>query len=295
MAKKRYKIPTTLDVSYFDMEFNLKTKDGLGFAKPVSAKLIVLSLFSLFAWFYLVFQTFIVKGGVIVVVGFTLAWILFSVLMVKSDKTKRAGIELVISMFNYIPKAGRYVPVRMSDSVYKFQSLLNVKDVDPEDGLVYFLDGAIGHVYHVVGSASSLMFEQDKVAILDKVDSFYRKLPVGIEIIYDTVYEGHSVEDQIRSVKKDIANLQSKSKGLRKLLLEQKEVLEVAINNNQGLTSLHQYLVVRVKNEAELQEFESLVVGDVENQGLMFRLVKTLNFNETLGYFRTVALGIDAE
>lgn len=288
MAKQRFKIPTSLDVSYFDMEFHLKTKDGLGMNRPVSAKTVLFTLLAGFGWFYFIFQTFIGSSGVPLIIGFTIGWVILSILLIRPDKTNRLGLELVFSMINYLPKSGRHVPVRMSDSIAPFQNLLNIKTIDPEDGTVHFLDGAVGHVYHVVGSASSLMFEKDKQEILDKVDAFYRKLPVEVEVIYDTVYEGHSVDVQLESVKYDMDHLNVKSKGLQALLTEQHEVLDKAINNNQGLTSLHQYLVVRADSEASLVEFENLLIGDVENAGLMFRLAKTLNYNEATRYFKSL-------
>ncbi|KQY91009.1 hypothetical protein ASD24_24755 [Paenibacillus sp. Root52] len=288
MAKKRFKIPTTLDETYFEMEFNLQSKNGVGINKPVSAKIIVSVLFFGFAWFYLVFQTFIGKGGIPLIIGFSMAWGILSMLLIKSDKTNRMGLELTLSMLNYLPKSGRYVPVRMNDSVYRVQELLNIRDVDPEDGMIHYLDGQIGHAYHVVGSASALMFEQDQHRVLDKVDGFYRKLPVGVEVIYDTVMEGHVVDEQLQAVAETKSNLNIQSKGLIALLDEQHDILKYAINDQQGLTSLHQYLIVRAPSEAALSEFENLLIGDVENDGLMFRLAKTLSYEELERYFGSI-------
>jgi len=291
MAKERFKIPATLDVTYFDMEFNLKSKNGVGIMKPVSAKVVLFTLLAGFLWFYIVFQTFIGKGGIPLVIGFSVAWICTAVLLIRTDKTNRTGLELTFSMINYLPKSGRFVSVRMSDMVYNLQKVLNVKSVDPEDGRILFLDGQIGHCYHIVGSASALMFKQDKQLILDKVDAFYRKLPVGVEVIYDTVYEGHSVEEQVEGVEQTRKKLNVQSKGLHALLDEQHDILKFAINNNQGLTSLHQYLVVRAPSEAALREFENLLIGDVEGEGLMFRLAKTLNYKEMERYFESFING----
>lgn len=287
MAKSRFKIPASLDVSYFDMEFNIKSKNGVGLSRPVSAKVILSTLVAGFAWFYLVFQTFVGKGGIPFIIGFTIAWVAFSVLLVRADKTNRMGLELMFSMFNYLPKSGRYVPVRLSDSVYPLKSLLNIDSIDPEDGLIHYLDGQIGHVYHIVGSASDLMFEADKQMILNKVDGFYRKLPVGVEIIYDTLYEGHSVDQQIENVKKRKRELNVRSTGLNALLKEQHDILKYAINRNQELKSLHQYLIVRAPLPSALNEFENLLIGDVEGDGVMFRLAKTLNYAECERFFRS--------
>lgn len=287
LAKKRFKIPTSLDVSYFDMEFNLKSKNGVGINNPVTAKTIMFAMLAGFGWFYIIFQTFIGKGGIPVILGFTVGWAILSILLVRADKTNRLGLELVLSMINYIPKSGRYVPVRLSDSVYPLQFLLSIRTIDPEDGRIHFLDGQIGYAYLVVGSASSLMFELDKQTILNKVDNFYRKLPVGVEVIYDTVYEGHVVDAQIASVQETKENLNSKSEGLQTLLREQHEILKYAINENNQLTSLHQYLVVRSPGEGALQEFENLLIGDVEGDGLMFRIARTLDYEDAQRYLKS--------
>lgn len=291
MAKQRFKIPTTLDVSYFDMEFNLKSKNGVGFNNPLSAKVILFSLMAGFIWFYLIFQTFIGSGGIPIIVAFSITYLILAVLLIKADKTRRTGLELVLSAINYVPKGGRYVPVRMSDSVYPLQQLSNLNTIDPEDGRLVFKDGAIGHIYHVVGTASALMFDGDKKVIIDKVDSFYRKLPVDVEIIYDTVYEGHDVTEQMASVRADKVNLKVNSKGLNALLKEQHDILEYAVNNHAGLTSLHQYLIVRAPGDAALREFENLLIGDVEGDGLMFRLAKTLNYDEAQRYYKSLING----
>lgn len=287
MSKQRYKIPTSLDVSYFDMEFNMRMKNGVGINKPVSAKVLFFGMIALFGWFYMVFQTFIGKGGIPIIIGFSIAWLLISILLVRADKTNRMGLELTLSMINYIPKSGRHIPVRLSDQIYGIKKLLNIDSVDVEDGMIHFLDGQIGYVYHVVGSASSLMFEQDKRIVLDKVDAFYRKLPVGVEPIFDTLYEGHSVEEQLEAVRRDASNLNVRSKGLESLLEERHGILYHAINNSTKLRSLHQYLVVRAPSEDLLKEFENLVIGDVEGSGLMFRLARTLSYNEVEKYLKS--------
>lgn len=288
MAKQRFKIPTMLDVSYFDMEFNLKSKNGLGVTKPVSAKTLLFGLLFAFAWFYLIFQTFIGRSGIPMVIIFTLCWLTLSVLLVKTDATGRLGASLVVSALNYVPKAGRSVPARLSDNVMPLKGVFGIDTVDPEDGRIRFLDGQVGHAYHVVGSASSLMFEEDKNRIIDKVDSFYKKLPVGVEVVYDTVYEGHRVDEQVASVKRDRKALNVNSPGLLALLSEQQDILTHAIHESVHLKSLHQYLVVRAPSDAELQELENLLYGDMEHEGLMFRLVKRLDYDETKNYLKSV-------
>lgn len=288
MAKQRFKIPTTLDVTYFDMEFNLKSKNGVGITKPVKAKVVLFTLLAIFGWFYLTFQSFISAGGIPVIIGFSIFWIILSIILVKSDKTQRMGLELVMSLGNYLPKSARHVATRLSDPVNPMKRLTSIDTVDPEDGMLHFLDGHVGYCYHIVGTASALMFEADKQHILDKVDSFYRKMPVGAEVIYDTVYEGHVVDEQLEAVVRTKANLNIRSRGLEKLLTERHDILKYAINDKNGIMSLHQYLVVRAPNEQVLIEITNLIDGDVNGDGQMFRLAKPLKYKEVERYLKSL-------
>lgn len=270
------------------MEFNLKTKNGVGLNNPVTAKVIVFSLLSMFGWFYLTFQTFIGKGSIPIAILFSITWLIMSIILIKQDKTKRLGLELAMTMINYLPKSNRRVQTRLNDNVLPMKQITNIDKVDKEDALIHYLDGYVGHVYHIVGSASTLMFDHDKEIILRKVDSFYRKLPVAVDIIYDTVYEGHSVVDQLNQVRADARNLKIQSKGLQSLLKERHDILKYAIDDNKSLASLHQYLVVRAPSGETLREFENLLAGDIEGEGLMFRLARTLTYDETVRYLNSI-------
>lgn len=291
LAKPRYKIPVSLDVSYMDMEFTLQSKNGLGFQQPVPARIIFFSLLAMFLWMYSVTKTFIASGGFLNIVGFTICYAIFMVLMIRQDKTRRSGFHLVLAMSRYYPKSRRLIPVRSTDRVMELQNTLHIADVDLEDGLIRFMDGSIGQCYHIVGSASALMFEQDKQMILDKVDSFYRKIGLDVELIFDTVYEGHSVDEQLDATLQVQKNLRTRSKGLEKLLQERYDVLDKAINQSERLTSIHQYLIIIAKNESALTDVESLIFGDVEGDGVMFRLAKAAAHKEILRYLQSILNG----
>lgn len=291
MAKPRYKIPVSLDVSYLDMEFTLQSKNGVGIQKPVPARVIFFSLLALFLWMYAITKTFIASGGFFNIVGFSIFYIAFMVLMIRQDKTHRSGFHLVYTMSLYYPKSRRSIPVRSTDKVLQLQNAMNTADIDFEDGLIRFVDGSIGQCYHVVGSASALMFEQDKQMILDKVDSFYRKMGLDVQLIFDTVYEGHSVDEQLESTLALRKNLRTRSPGLEKLIQERYDVLDKAINKSERLTSIHQYLVIIAKNESALTDIESLIFGDVEGDGVMFRLAKPAAHKEILRYYQSILNG----
>lgn len=284
MAKSVYKIPTTLDASYVDLEFNLQTKDGLGPQTPVNGKTILLGLIAIIVWFYMMFQTPIGKGGILVVVGFTIAWIVLAVLLVKPDKTKKHGFELIVTMINYLQKSNRRANVRLFDNLTTMQHITGIKHVDPEDGMLHFMDGTVGRAYSVVGTASILMFDQDKSMILDKVDNFYRKLPVGVEIIFDTVKESQRTDIQTESAIRGFKQLNVKSRGLATLYKERHQILKYGVGEK--FKSIHQYAVLKAPKAESLSEGESLIISDAENEGLMFKRVDALNYEDVVRYIQ---------
>lgn len=284
MAKQTYKIPTSLDTGYVDLEFNFQTKDGLGPQTPVNGKTLLLALGAILGWFFFIFQTPVGDGGLFLIIGFTIIWILLAVLLVKPDKTKRHGFELIISMFNYLPKSSRRANARLYDTVAIPQAIMGIESVDVEDGMVHFVDGTIGHIYHVVGTASILMFDQDKAMILEKVDNFYRKLPVGVEIIFDTVKESQRTDIQTRAAIEGYQNLNTKSPGLRKLYKERHHILKFGVGER--FKSIHQYAVLKAPKEESLSEGESLIFSDVENEGLMFKRADVLGYDDVKEYIR---------
>ncbi len=284
MAKDVYKIPTSLDASYVDLEFNLQTKDGVGFKKPVNGKSIILGLLVIIAWFYFMFKTPVGSSGFFVGAGFTIVWLLFGVLMVKTDKTARHGFEQVLSMINYLQPSGRRADVRLFDRLGSIQSITGIEDVDPEDGMIHFLDGTVGRLYDVVGTASVLMFDQDKAMILRKVDNFYRKLPVGVEIMFDTVKESQRTDIQSQAAIRGYRNLNKKSPGLQRLYKERHDILKDGVGER--FKSIHQYAIIKAPKDESLSEGESLMISDAENEGLMFKRVESLGYDDTMRYFK---------
>lgn len=286
---KQFKIPTMLDGSYLDLEFTFRTKDGLTM-RPLSAKTVLIILSSGLLWFFLMMRSFIPSGGVFVIIVFTLCWIALTAMLAITDKTKRSGIELIIPLVNYIPKGNRVVTVRLADDVTKMQGITRIRDVHKEDAMVYFVDGTIGYVYHVVGSASILMFDQDKLMILNKVDSFYRKLGTDVELIFDTVKERQRTDIQqarlTERYNKYLDSTKINSPGLRRLYGETYSVLKYGIGGQ--FKSLHQYLIVKANNPEALMTFEALLQSDVENEGVMFKRAEVLNYDDTCAYFKSI-------
>lgn len=283
MAKQRFKIPTSLDMSYLDLEFNFRTKDGLSFNKPLTAKSVIMYLMSGMLLLYILLNTF-VKSSIPLAVLFAIIWILLTILLVKMDNTKRTGLELMVPLLGYFSPNNRYLTVRSLDPIGPLKGLYGISDVDKEDGLLLFTDGTVGYLYHVVGSASILMFDEDKKQIIDKVDSFYRKLAPDTELIFDTIKESQKTDEQVANLVDNFKKLKINSPGLKHLYHEQYDILSVGVGGR--FKSLHQYMIVKANTMDHLEEFENLLYGDVENEQLMFKSAMPLSYDETTEYFK---------
>lgn len=283
MAKQRFKIPTSLDMSYLDLEFNFRTKDGLSFNKPLTAKSVIMYLISGMLLLYILLNTFI-KSSVPLAVIFAVIWILLTILLVKSDNTKRTGLELMIPLLGYFSPNNRHLSVRSLDPIGPLKGLYGIDRVDEEDGLISFIDGTVGYAYQVVGNASILMFDEDKKQIIDKVDSFYRKLAPDTEVIFDTIKESQRTDEQVSNLVDNFKKLKINSPGLNHLYREQYDILNIGVGGR--FKSLHQYMIVKANTMDHLEEFENLLYGDVENDQLMFKSATPLSYNDTIDYFK---------
>ncbi len=283
MAKQRFKIPTSLDMSYLDLEFNFRTKDGLSFNKPLTAKSVIMYLISGMLLLYILLNTFI-KSSVPLAVIFAIIWILLTILLVKLDNTKRTGLELMIPLLGYFSPNNRHLSVRSLDPIGPLKGLYGIDRVDEEDGLISFIDGTVGYAYQVVGNASILMFDEDKKQIIDKVDSFYRKLAPDTEVIFDTIKESQRTDEQVSNLVDNFKKLKINSPGLNHLYREQYDILNIGVGGR--FKSLHQYMIVKANTMDHLEEFENLLYGDVENDQLMFKSATPLSYNDTIDYFK---------
>lgn len=283
MAKQRFKIPTSLDMSYLDLEFNFRTKDGLSFNKPLTGKSVFMYLISGMGLLFILLNTFI-KSSVPLAVIFAVIWILLTILLVKSDNTKRTGLELMIPLLGYFSPNNRHLSVRSLDPIGPLKGLYGIDRVDEEDGLISFIDGTVGYAYQVVGNASILMFDDDKKQIIDKVDSFYRKLAPDTEVIFDTIKESQRTDDQVSNVVDNFKKLKINSPGLNQLYREQYDILNIGVGGR--FKSLHQYMIVKSNTMDHLEEFENLLYGDVENDQLMFKSATPLSYNDTIDYYK---------
>ena len=268
------------------MEIPLKSKNNVGLDKPVS-------LFTLTLYFalgmlilFLIFRTPLRHMNFFFKLAFGVLGMGMAFLLSHQDKAKQQGFMTFMALFNYYPKQIRQVSTGPLDKVDKVQNLYGIKSIDEDTAVIYFKDGMIGRVYEIVGTASQLMFEMDRAAVVGEVDRFYRKKPVGCEIIYDTLKEPQRVDKQLAACEERHARLRSSSPGLQKLYDERHEILEYGVGNQ--FKSIHQYAVVRASNDETLNQVENLIRADAEGKAMIFKRVTVLNYDRLKKYFKGI-------
>lgn len=268
MAKAVYNIRAGLDASYADMEIAVQTKDGLG-AKPLPIKVLLSYVLSLIGLLYVCSHTFISHGSVIQIGLFVIIWILLTIVLFSYDKTKRMHVELIPTLLNYMPKSNRNVITRNSANAMPFYQIANNDSIDDKTGIISFADGTFGLAYRVVGSASVLLFDDDRDAILDRVDAFYRKIGVDCELIFITMKESQKVYRQIAHLKKRYDNLNVDDEDLKALANAEFDQLVNYVGD--GFKSIHQYLIIKGDNKEALYSNRNVVQSEDENSDLMIK------------------------
>ena len=288
MAKRSYKIPDTLDQSQLDVEFYMRNKDGVGFTKPIT-------LLSLFMWFLslligglLIKNTFIGHGGPLNIFVFIVLWFFLTLLIVRKDKTGRHGFHLIMTMTHYFGKNARKISIKQTDPILKLRQLYGIEDVRKSDGLIKFWnDDTVGYLYHIVGNASALMFDQDKVAVVDATTNFYRKLNDNVNLIYETGRESLNVDRQLESLQKRRARRKQKGEfvcpGLDQLDKQQYMLLRDHIGGTSK--SIHQYLIIKAKKYEDLVETEAALQIDASSTRMILKRLERLDYDGVKRYF----------
>lgn len=288
MAKEIYKIPDSLDKSMGDMEISLKTSSGIG-VRPTPIKLILAYIGSFLFLFLLVTKTFISHGGLGLIILFSILWAAMTVLLLKRDITDVSQAGLVVTMINYLPKRSRHVITRTTARANDFYSIVGIEDVGETNGLITFVDGSYGYMYRVVGSASLLLFDDDKNAILDRVDSFYRKMKTDYELIFITTRESQAIYKQIASLSDRYNSLKVDDPDL--MAVANMEYYYLRDHVGGSYRSIHQYLIIKADNTEALLVGKNLLQSEVENSFMMFKQCVALFSDDIYDVLRTIYRG----
>lgn len=268
MAKPAYKIPATLDQSWGDMEITLQSNSGVGI-RPMPIKLILTYIVSFLVCAYVVLNTFVKDGG-FWIVPFVIIWVILTFLLLKRDDTDLPQYQLVTTLLDYLPKPMRRLSCRPDDDVRNVMPFVGVFNYDPSTGLMEFVDGTFGYAFMVTGSASVLLFDEDQAAILDRVDSFFRKIHEDVELIFITNKEAQKVNRQLDA---ELARYAKFSPDEDPDLKQLSDTRFRCLRDYVGGTfrSIHQYLVLKADNKEALEVAKNVLRGEVENSALMFK------------------------
>lgn len=273
MAKRSYKIPASLSDNYLNMEIALQTKDGVGL-KPLPVRVILAWLFGLLAGFYFVANSssIIAQAGIPTRILFALVWIGFLFVMTKVDKSHKMALELIPVVFTYLQKSNKYVVTRRTANAGPFYSIVGIRSIDPKTGLVEYVDGTYAYWYSVVGTASVLLFPEDRDAILDRVKDFYDKIGSDCEIIFMTTKEPQRVAKQTAHMMAQYKALTPEIQNdddVKLLVREQYRIMTEFVGKK--FKSLHQYMIIKGDNEEALSAINNIIISEVQSSSLMFK------------------------
>ncbi|MET3959849.1 hypothetical protein ABIE52_006784 [Rhodococcus sp. OAS809] len=283
MAKSSYKIPVSIDRSRLDHKITLQAFELK--SKPLSIKIILYWLSFLFITAWIVLQSPLSGAPWIVLVMLVIWMSITAAVLGKQTKTGDMKFMQLPALLEYLPTRQRRVMTRLGSRPFGFSSIVGIKDIEAS-GIIRYVNGDVGQLYSVVGSASALLFESDRTAILRRVDNFYQKIDSGASWIFLTTKESQRVFQQIAAIEHQNRALRHRDPEL--LALEQ-EKLDVLVNDVGGqFSSLHQYLLVRAPGMKELKAAHRVLRSERENSSLMFRRCELLNGADALDVLRSV-------
>lgn len=286
MAKSRYKVPASLARSFLDHEIALS---GGGWqVKPLPVKVILFWVVSIFAMFWALTSTFLKHADWWLLALIVIWWLVATAFLGSYSKTKELKVSSVPALVNYVPPAARRVVTRKLSDPSGLYSIVGIDKVD-DSGLITWGDGSVGQAYLVVGAASVLVFAQDKISILDRVDAFYRKVDTTAEFIWLTTKESQRVYRQLGNLEMRNRALRVRDAELVELMEEQHAILKDYVGGS--FNSIHQYLVIKADNLEALRRAHTVVRAEAEESSLMIKQLTMLESGDALEMFQAVYAG----
>jgi hypothetical protein len=277
MAKNSYSIPPAINRTWLDHEIGISGGGWDLRPTPLRQILFFLGGGMLLAWVCM--KTFVASAGAPMIVAVIVWWLVCLVYFGGLDKTKELKVQRVPALLAYLPRRARRLIARRSSDPSDFYSVVGIYDIE-DDGLIHFDDKSKGQIYLVVGSASYLLFDEDKTSILDHVDAFWRKTDSGCEWAFITTKEPQRVHRQVVSLERDNQALEIRDPELIELQNEKYDIITQHVGGR--FTSIHQYVLLRGKSMDALRRGQQLLQAEVEGSVLMIKEATVLDRTETL-------------
>ncbi len=283
MAKNGYKIPASLDQTHLDRVISISNNPnspvGLVSVKTVVAYLGTGAMIGA-AWKLGIFK----GNGFWFNVIYVALIFLFVSRLINTTRTGDLAYTNLFALSDYLPKYMRKLSTTRNSKVAAFYKLYGIASVDDKTGDIRYSNGDYGALLAVSGTGSILLFEEDKTAILDANDAFWRKIDVGMYITQITIKEGQKVDIQLgnyqrRWNKVAQADMTDDMKNLLGDLMDAEiDVLanDIAVNYR----SIHQYWLLRTSNKEMMKSLKTLIKYDIDNSGLVVRTARTQYYDD---------------
>lgn len=287
MAKPIYHIRSAINRSFLDHEITLT---GGGWqAKPSPIKQLLFFAVGALVILWSASSTFIGKANPALIVLFVI-WALITVAYLGGlTKTKELRVATVPALLAYLPKQARNVFTRRTSDPSDFYSIVGIDKMD-EDGGLHFADGTVGQVYLVVGSASYLLFDDDRDAILNRVDAFWQKVQGTAEYDFITTKEPQRIYHQVASLERRNQALEIRDPDLLELQNEQYDILNDHVGGK--FTSIHQYVLLKAKSPDALRQAHLLLQAEIESSSQMIKEATMLDKAEALPMLKVFYQGV---
>lgn len=291
MAKTSYKVPVALNRTFMDLEI---TMSGKGWnLRPSPLKQLLFyggTMFLLLPW--LVTSTFISSAGFVLITFFIIWFIVTFAYLGRLTRTKDLTISAVPALMAYLPPRARHILTRRSSNPSEFYGVVGIDSID-DDGRINFAGGDVGRTYLVVGSASHLLFDADREAILDRTEAFWNKTEPSCEWSWLTTKEPQRVHHQLANLERRNRALEIRHPDLLELQNESFDLLTQHVGG--AFSSIHQYLVLRGTSQDALTRGHKLLHAEVEASSLMIKESAELDRLETLQVLQVLYQGTPDE
>lgn len=277
MAKQGYKIPASLDQTHFDRMINL-SKNPNSPIGLVSVKTIAAYIGTLFFVGSLFKMGMFVGNSFLFNVFYIILIFLFVSQLINTLPTGELKYVNINALIDYLPKQMKFLKTTRNSKVDAFYKLYGIADVK-DNGDILYKNGDVGALLSVSGSGSILVFDEDKDAILDATDNFWRKIDVGMYITQITIKEGQKVDLQLGNYQRrwNLLTESDTDDDTKNLIgdLMDAEVNILAEDIAVNYRSIQQYWLLRTRSDEMLKSMKTLIQYDIDNGSLVLKSART--------------------
>lgn len=289
----KYKIPFTLEVSLFDSKTELKSKNGFGIDKEISIRsMIVFGGATVLLWYIVNRPLFLQNGSKFGTILFTIGFYFLIYLMLRELPIPGLyGFNMIPAMFNYISKK-RHKADRISTAVFgeydRVAMFTGMVEPDWENGLLNFINGDVGRMYHITGEASRNIFDDDRERTINQFANLLRNLENEVAHSIITTVSGQNTQAQIEYL------FELKVTEVDRKLVEMIDKdIDTLKNHVEGrYKTLHQYMVIRAADTDLLESAQKIVQQFASTSNVIDRF-KPPTAEEQIEIFKVLYQGMN--